>query len=180
MSLWKEYLHPHTVQEAVEALASAPAPACAIAGGTDLMLDLQQGNHPPVHTLVDLTCIPELRVLEVRDAELIIGAGVPHNQIVDSPLTQQHARALVEACGLIGGPQVRNTATLGGNVAHALPAADGTIGLMALNAQVEIASPDGRRRVPLKEIFVGPGKSSLDPRREILVSFAVPLCRAHQ
>lgn len=180
MSLWKEYIHPQTVQEAVEALASAPEPACAIAGGTDLMLDLQQGNHPPVHTLVDLTCIPELRTLEVRGNELVIGAGVPHNQIVDSPLAQEHARALVEACGLIGGPQVRNMATLGGNVAHALPAADGTIGLMSLNAQAEIASPAGRRRLPLRELFLGPGKSSLDARREILVSFSVPLRRPHQ
>ena len=180
MSLWKEYLHPTTVHDAVLALASAPDPSCAIAGGTDLMLDLQQGHHPPVHTLVDLTGIPEMRILEVRGDELIIGAGVPHNQIVDSPLVQQNAQALVESCGLIGGPQVRNMATLGGNVAHALPAADGTIGLMSLNAQVEIASPDGRRRVPLREIFVGPGKSSLDAKREILVSFAIPLRKAHQ
>jgi xanthine dehydrogenase FAD-binding subunit len=180
MSLWKEYLHPTTVQEAVEALASAPDPACAIAGGTDLMLDLQQGHHAPVHTLVDLTSIPELHILEVRGEELIIGAGVPHNQIVDSALAQEHAQALVEACGLIGGPQVRNMATLGGNVAHALPAADGTIGLMSLNAQVEIASPAGRRRVALQEIFVGPGKSSLDAKREILVSFAIPLRKPHQ
>ena len=180
MSLWKEYLNPNTVQEAVEALSSAPDPSCAIAGGTDLMLDLQQGHHVPVHSLVDLTGIPELHVLEVRGEELIIGAGVPHNQIVDSALVQEHAQALVEACGLIGGPQVRNMATLGGNVAHALPAADGTIGLMSLNAQVEIASPDGRRRVPLREIFVGPGKSSLDAKREILVNFAIPLRKAHQ
>ena len=180
MSLWKEYIHPRNVQEAVEALASAPEPVCAIAGGTDLMLDLQQGNHPPVHTMVDLTCIPELRLLEVRGDELVIGAGVPHNQIVDSPLVQEHAQALVEACGLIGGPQVRNMATLGGNVAHALPAADGTIGLMSLNARVEIASPAGRRRVPLKEIFIGPGKSILDAKREILVGFSLPLRKAHQ
>ena len=180
MSLWKEYLRPTTVQDAVLALASAPDPSCAIAGGTDLMLDLQQGHHPPVHTLVDLTNIPEMRILEVRGDELIIGAGLPHNQIVASPLVQQNAQALVEACGLIGGPQVRNMATLGGNVAHALPAADGTIGLMSLNAQAEIASPDGRRRVPLREIFVGPGKSSLDAKREILVSFAIPLRKEHQ
>ena len=180
MSLWKEYNHPQSVQEAVEALVNAPDPSCLIAGGTDLILDIQQGHHPAVHTLVDITGIPELHVLEVRDGELIIGAGVPHNQIVDSSLAQEHAQALVEACGLIGGPQVRNMATLGGNVAHALPAADGTIGLLSLNAQVEIASPTGRRRVPLQEIFLGPGKSSLDAKREILVSFAIPLRKAHQ
>jgi carbon-monoxide dehydrogenase medium subunit len=180
MSLWKEYLHPQTVQEAIEALVNAPDPSCVIAGGTDLMLDLQQGHHAPVHSLVDLTHIGELRRLEVRGADLYIGAGVPHNQIVDSPLAQEHAQALVEACGLIGGPQVRNSATLGGNVAHALPAADGTIGLLALNAQVEIASPSGRRLAPLSQIFLGPGKSSLDPKCEILVGFSIPLRKTHQ
>ncbi len=180
MSLWKEYYHPKTVQQAVEALANAPDPSCAIAGGTDLMLDLQQGNHPPVHTLVDLTAIPELRALEIRNDELYIGAGVPHNHIVDSPLAQQHARALVEACGLIGGPQVRNSATLGGNVAHALPAADGTIGLLSLNSFAEVASPTGRRRVPLHEMFLGPGKSAINTKNEIIVGFDIPLCKAHQ
>lgn len=174
MTLWKEYLHPQTVQEAVEALASAPAPAIPIAGGTDLMLDLQQGSHPPVHTLVDLTGIPEMRALEIRGEKLFIGAGVPHNRIVESPLVREHAASLVESCGLIGGPQVRNSATLGGNVAHALPAADGTIGLLALDAEAEVASPSGRRLLPLHELFAGPGKSTLAPD-EIIVGFYVPL-----
>jgi len=179
MSLWKEFLHPQTVQAAVEALASAPSPAIPIAGGTDLMLDLQQGNHAPVHTLVDLTGIAEMCALEIRGERLFIGACVPHNRIVDSPLVQAHAQALVESCGLIGGPQVRNMATLGGNVAHALPAADGTIGMLALDAEAEIASPQSRRQVPLQEIFVGPGKSSLQ-KDEILVGFTLPLQKAHQ
>lgn len=184
MSLWKEFLHPQTVQEAVEALASAPSPAIPIAGGTDLMLDLQQGNHSPVHTLVDLTGIAEMQMLEVRrsiegEERLFIGAGVPHNRIVDSALVQEHAQALVESCGLIGGPQVRNMATLGGNVAHALPAADGTIGMLALEAEAEVASVRDRRRVALQEIFVGPGKSSLQ-KDEILVGFYLPLKKAHQ
>ncbi len=179
MSLWKEYLHPQTVQEAVEALASAPAPAIPIAGGTDLMLDLQQGNHAPVHTLVDLTGIAEMRALEIRGEKLFIGAGVPHNRIVESALVQEHAGSLVESCGLIGGPQVRNSATLGGNVAHALPAADGTIGLLALEAEAEVASPSTRRRLPLHELFAGPGKSTL-AHDEILVGFYIPLRKPHQ
>ncbi|MEI7848596.1 MAG: FAD binding domain-containing protein [Chloroflexota bacterium] len=179
MSLWKEFLHPETVQEAVEALASAPSPAIPIAGGTDLMLDLQQGNHAPVHTLVDLTGIAEMRALEIRDMRLFIGAGVPHNRIVESALVQEHAQALVESCGLIGGPQVRNMATLGGNVAHALPAADGTIGMLALETEAEVASPQARRRIPLQQIFAGPGKSTLQ-HNEILVGFYLPLRKAHQ
>jgi carbon-monoxide dehydrogenase medium subunit len=179
MSLWKEYLHPQTVQEAVEALASAPAPAIPIAGGTDLMLDLQQGHHDPVHTLVDLSGIRELLALEVRGDKLFIGAGVPHNHIVESPLVQEHAQSLTESCGLIGGPQVRNSGTLGGNVAHALPAADGMIGLLALEAEAEVASPSGRRVQPLQELFVGPGKSSLKAD-EIIVGFTIPLKKPHQ
>ncbi|MCX6066045.1 MAG: xanthine dehydrogenase family protein subunit M [Chloroflexi bacterium] len=179
MNLWKEYLHPQTVQEAVEALASAPSPAIPIAGGTDLMLDLQQGNHAPVHTLVDLTGIAELHALEIRGEKLFIGAGVPHNRIVESPLAQEHAQSLVEACGLIGGPQVRNSATLGGNVAHALPAADGMIGLLALDAEAEVAAPASRRCVPLQELFLGPGKSALKAD-EIIVGFTLPLRKPHQ
>lgn len=179
MTLWKEYLHPQSVQQAVEALAFSPAPAIPIAGGTDLMLDLQQGHHPPVHTLVDLTGIPELQALEIRNERLFIGAGVPHHRIVESSLVRQHAASLVESCGLIGGPQVRNAATLGGNVAHALPAADGTIGLLALNAEAEIASLAGRRLLPLHELFAGPGKSTL-AHDEIIVGFYIPLRKPGQ
>lgn len=179
MSLWKEYLHPQTVQEAVQALASAPVPAIPIAGGTDLMLDLQQGNHTPVHTLVDLSGIPEMCLLEIRGEKLYIGASVPHNRIVESLLVREHASSLVESCGLIGGPQVRNSATLGGNVAHALPAADGTIGLLALEAEAEVASPSSRRLLPLHELFAGPGKSTLAPD-EIIVGFYVPLRKPRQ
>jgi carbon-monoxide dehydrogenase medium subunit len=70
---------------------------------------------------------------------------------------------------------VRNIATLGGNVAHALPAADGTIALFALQAQAEIASKEGNRRVGMDELFIGPGKSTLNPTRDLLVGFYLPL-----
>ena len=86
----------------------------------------------------------------------------------------------MEACGLIGGPQVRNTATLGGNVAHALPAADGTIALVALDARVEIASRDGRRLVPILNLFAGVGQSTLLADQEILVGFHLPLRKTGQ
>ncbi len=113
-------------------LPRRPVPILPIAGGTDLLLDLEQGRHAPVHTLLDVTSIAEMTVLEVRGDELFIGAAVPVNRIALDPLVSTHAQALVEACNLIAGPQVRNVATLGGNVAHALPAADGTIALLAL------------------------------------------------
>jgi len=172
MNLWQQYIRPNSVTEAIAALTSAPGPALPLAGGTDILLDLQQGRHPPVHTIVDLTDISEMKVIETRDDRLFIGAGMPLSRIARNPLVASHAQALVEACDLVGGPQVRNVATLGGNVAHALPAADGTIGLMCLDAQAEVAGPSGNQRVHLPELFLGPGKSALQSG-EIIVGFYV-------
>lgn len=175
MTIWKNYYVAHSVTDAIQALANAPGPTSLIAGGTDLLLDLQQGRHPPVDTLVDVTAIEEMKALEIREGRLYVGASVPLNRIVRSELVQEHAQALIEACGLIGGPQVRNTATLGGNVGHALPAADGTIALMALAAKAEIAGAHGRRIEPIESLFLGPGKSALQAGCELLVGFYLPL-----
>ncbi len=180
MNLWQEFIRPSTVSEALLALRDAPAPAVPIAGGTDLLLDLDQGRHSPATTLVDLTSVAEMRQLEVRDDALYIGAAVSLTDIALAPLVARHATALVEACELIGGPQVRNVATLGGNVAHALPAADGTIALLALEATVEVASLSGTRRIPLDKIFLGPGKSTLNSGQDLLVGFHVPLAAAQE
>jgi carbon-monoxide dehydrogenase medium subunit len=145
-----------------------------IAGGTDLLLDLKQGRHAPVHTLIDLTFIPEMTALELRGNELYVGASVAVNRIALDSLVGTHARALGEACNLIAGPQVRNVATLGGNVAHALPAADGTIALTALVAQAEVAAVSGRRRMAFTSLFLGPGKSALNKSAELIVGFYIP------
>ncbi len=178
MVRWQKYHRAQSIKDALQVLASSPGPAVPLAGGTDLLLDLQQGRHGPVHTLVDVSAIAELTALEARRDVLFIGAAVPLSEIEASGLVQNHAPALVEASALIGGPQVRNTATLGGNVAHALPAADGTIALIALDAQAEVADLEGRRLVPLIELFRGPGQSALDPQRELLVGFQTPLARS--
>lgn len=180
MNLWQNYIQPKTLSEAMDAFANAPRPLAPIAGGTDLLLDLEQGRHSPVQTLIDVTGISEMLRLEIRDDMLFVGAGIPVNRIVADPLTAHHAQALVEAGSLIAGPQVRNVATLGGNVAHALPAADGTIALLALDAQAEIASASGTRLVPFKELFLGPGKSSLKHGEELLVGFYLPLQKDNQ
>jgi len=180
MNLWQNYLRPRTLAEAMDTFSSAPRPLAPIAGGTDLLIDLEQGRHFPVHTLVDVTEIEELLALEIRDDTLFVGASVPVNHIVLDLLAIAHAQALVEACELIAGPQVRNVATLGGNVAHALPAADGTIALLALNAEAEIAGKDDARRVPFGDIFVGPGKSILKHGEELLVGFYLPLIKKGQ
>jgi CO/xanthine dehydrogenase FAD-binding subunit len=188
MNLWQNYIRPKNLSEAMDAFATAPRPLMPIAGGTDLLLDLEQGRHSPVQTLIDVTSIAEMTALAVRGNELFIGAAVPVNVIATTPEVVAHAQALTEACNLIAGPQVRNVATLGGNVAHALPAADGTIALLALNAQAEVAGyasaavPGGvgTRRVPFKDLFLGPGKSSLKHGEELLVGFYLPLTNYHQ
>ena len=179
MTLWQQYLQPKTLTEAIAALVNAPGSALPLAGGTDLILDLDQGRHPPVHTIVDITSVREMTPIEIRGDELFIGASVSHTHIVESKLVADNAQALIEACNLIGGPQVRNVATLGGNVAHALPAADGTIALVALNAQAEVANQKGNRRVAISEMFLGPGKSALE-KNELLVGFYLPLQNKNQ
>jgi len=174
MMICKHFHYATSIEDALEAMRLSEGNVSILAGGTDLLLDLQQGRHAPVDTLVDVTNISEMKVLEKRADSIFIGAAVPHTTITTSSMICEHAQALAEASGLIGGPQVRNVATLGGNVAHALPAADGTIALMALDARVEIASPDGRRLAPLASLFKGPGKNTLHPAEELLVGFHLP------
>lgn len=175
MTLWKNYYNAKSLPDALQALADAPGPARLISGGTDLLLDLQQGRHPPVHTLIDVSHIPEMTVLEIRQDQLFVGAAAPISLVIASRIVNQNAQALVEAASLIGGPQVRNTATLGGNVAHALPAGDGTIALLALDALAEVANQQGCRLLPMQELFLGPGRSALQASCEVLVGFHLPL-----
>ena len=181
MPIYKNYYLPKTINDALKVLEGhTPESVRLVAGGTDLLLDLQQGGHPPLEALVDVNHIPNLQILEKQKDMLYVGAALPLKQIPSSPLVQKHATALAEATGIIGGPQVRNSATLGGNVAHALPAGDGTISLLALGAEAEVASKDGMRKLPMLDLFSGPGKSALDPCGEILVGFVVPAADPNQ
>jgi len=175
MTLWKKYLQPSTVEDALGALSVEPSRSAVIAGGTDLLIDLQQGRHSTVNTLVDITQIPEMTVIQEQNGFLHIGAAVSLHEIVLNGSIQDHAQGLAQACGLIGGPQVRNVATLGGNVGHALPAGDGTIALISLRAEGQLASVEGRRWVPVEMLFEGPGRPSFDRSREIIVAFRFPL-----
>lgn len=171
MAYWTNYFLPATVEEALGYLKSASGNARIIAGGTDLLLEFQQGRRPQVEALVDISEINELRQIEKESDRLRLGAAVTHAQIVDHPLLQVHAQCLVEACALIGGAQVRNVATIGGNVAHALPAGDGSIALLALDAKAELANSEGRRWMAMEELFQGPGVPTFDPAQEILLRF---------
>ncbi|MEW5959479.1 MAG: FAD binding domain-containing protein [Chloroflexota bacterium] len=168
MAYWKNYHIPATIDEAVSLLARYNGQARLIGGGTDLLLEMQQGHRPPVEALIDATRIVGLDRITEEEGYLVIGAGVTHTQIVADPRLARHATCLVESCGVIGGPQVRNVGTLAGNVAHALPAGDGSISLLALGGEVQIAGVDGLRWTPLQETFVGPGRSIVDPTRMLI------------
>ena len=179
MKICKNYFVAKDVVGAVKALAESGESAKVIAGGTDLLLDIQQSRLSPPETLVDVTQIPEMQAMEARGGRLYIGAAVSHNRIAESELVIINSQALSEASGLIGGPQVRNVASLGGNIGHALPAADGTIALMSLDAQVEIASIQGRRTAPLASLFHSPGKNTL-AKGEMITGFNLPLKHGQQ
>jgi CO/xanthine dehydrogenase FAD-binding subunit len=180
MTLWTHYHTPSTVDEALELLRSYQGRARVIAGGTDLMLDLRHGHLPRPEALIDITHIEGISAVEQDGDTLLIGAGATHTQIVKSPVIAARATCLAESCGVVGGPQVRNVGTLGGNVAHALPAGDGTTSLVALDAEAEIVQDGQQRWVPIRELYVGPGQSLLDSTRDLLIRFRLRLCAAHE
>lgn len=168
MAYWKDYYTPTTVEEAVAILARYEGKACMIGGGTDLLLEIQQGHRPKMDALVDPTRIEGLQEIVEEDGFLVIGAGVTHTTIVNDERVRSRGTCLVESCGVIGGPQVRNVATLAGNIAHALPAGDGTIGTLALGGEIQVAGPDGIHWFPMEETFIGPGKSTVDAKQMMI------------
>lgn len=177
MEIWKNYYTPATVEEALALLSEHAGNARIIGGGTDLLIDLQYGEKAhELDALVDLTRVTEMTSISEAEGFCTIGGAVTHTAVTQSALLEARATCLVESCGVVGGPQVRNVATLGGNVAHALPAGDGTTSLMALNAEVDVAWGDGRRewlKMPL--VFRGAGVSALDSTKDILVAFRFKL-----
>lgn len=142
--------------------------ARVIGGGTDLLLEIQQGRKPPAEAMIDPCRISGLGDIVMDDRHVTIGCAVTHAQIVRDVRVIRHGTCLVEGCGVIGGPQVRNVGTLAGNVAHALPAGDGTISLLALGGEVEICDAAGSRWAPLAHTILGPGQSIIDHHRAMI------------
>jgi CO/xanthine dehydrogenase FAD-binding subunit len=143
-----------------------------LAGGTDLLADLKFSTHGP-DVVVDISRLNELKNITLTDQGLVIGTLVTHTQIMRSPVIRQMFPALVEAAHTIGAVQTRNLGTLGGNLVTAVPSMDSGPTLMALEAIVTIASPAGRRQIPLSEFFVGPRKTILKPD-ELLAEIIIP------
>ena len=143
-----------------------------IAGGTDLLAELKFSPQSP-NVVVDISRAEDLKSITLTDDGLRIGAVVTHSQIMQSPIIREMFPALVNAAHVIGAVQTRNLGTLGGNLVTAVPSMDSGPTLMALEAIISIAGPDGRRQVPLNEFFVGPRKTVLKAN-ELLAEIIIP------
>ncbi len=168
-----EYVNPSSLQYACAFLAAHPGEARPLAGGTDLLVLMKEGLAAPRY-LVNVKHLDGLRQLTWDDvAGLTIGAAVTLSELADAPLVQQHAPILAEAAGSVGSVQVRNRATVGGNLCHAAPSADTAPALLVLEAAVRVTGPDGAREFPLADLFRGPKSTSLRSG-DILTSIHVP------
>lgn len=166
------YAAPQSVGEAVALLAENGRDAKALAGGTDLLVRIKRNLLAP-KLLVDLAGIQELRGIEVTEQGLRIGSMVAHAQIASSPLIRNQAPAVAEASAAVGSVQTRNLGTLGGNLVSCVPSIDGAPALLALDAVVTVADPDGRRQMPLQELLLEPHCSALAPD-ELLLEIVIP------
>jgi len=150
---------PTTLPAALDALEELPG-AQLLAGGTDLMVEVNHGHRRP-EALVALRRVDELRGIEVSDTHLDLGACTTWRSIEDE--LAELAPGLAMASRTVGSPQIRNTGTIGGNIGTASPAGDGLPWLVAMDAEVVLASTAGARTVPLAELLVGPKRTGIAP-----------------
>ena len=169
-----EFFAAKDASDAVALLAKHGPKVKVLAGGTDLLADLKfsAASHAP-QVVVDISRADDMRGIQMTDQGLRIGALVTHTEIMRSPVIREELPALVDAAHTIGAIQTRNLGTLGGNLVTAVPSMDSGPTLVALDAIVTVAGPDGRRQMPLAEFFVGPRKTVLKSD-ELLVEIIVP------
>lgn len=167
------YHAPASLPEALALLAEHRGKTKVLAGGTDLMLQLQDGLWAPEH-VVDVRKIPELNALTFnRPDGLTIGAATSVRRIETSPIVRAEYPQLASAASEIGSVQIRNLASLGGNICTATPSADGVPALISLAATARIASVRGERLVDLESVFTGVRKTVLEPD-ELLIDLRIP------
>jgi carbon-monoxide dehydrogenase medium subunit len=167
-----DYLKPSSIEEAIELLQKYENRAMLIAGGTDVMVGIRQNKFSP-QVLISLKGVKGLDSIETYKNGLRIGALSTHNQLAESVLIRESFTALSDAVDHLGSLQIRNVATIGGNISNALPSADTACPLLVLNAQVKIKGTQGERKLPINEFFMGPGKTALRSD-EILLEFDIP------
>ncbi len=168
------YERPSTVAEAVALLAAHGPDARLLAGGTDLVIRLRDGTvHPTV--VVDLKRIGDLDpAIRERNGRLVIGATTVMTDIAADERVLRHFTALAEAAAVVGSVQIRNRATLAGNICNASPAADTAPPLLVLGAEVVAAGPDGTRRIPIDDVFVRSGVTTLGSA-ELVTAIELPI-----
>jgi carbon-monoxide dehydrogenase medium subunit len=176
--MWQEYHTPETVHQALDLLAEWSGQARIIAGGTDLVLQLKRGERR-ADCLVDVSRIGELRRIEKADGVVTLGAAVTHAEVASSPLIQSLTPVLAQAAAEVGSPEIRNTATIGGNVVNAQPAADTALALLALEAEAEVVGAAGPTWVPLLELYKSAGISAVDSTAEMVRSFRFKVPSGH-
>jgi carbon-monoxide dehydrogenase medium subunit len=169
---WTTYYQPGTVPEALALLAEHSESARIVAGGTDVVVELSRGVKP-TDSLIDITRLHELRGVDVRDDEIVLGGLATHNVVLASDACRVSALPLYQACLELGAPQLRTRATVAGNVATGSPANDTISALIALGASVELASLRGTRSVPVEDLYPGFRQTVL-ARDELITAIRVP------
>jgi len=175
------YHRPRDISALLGLIGSLDTPFKVVAGCTDFIPAVRHGNwtFDDGLNIVDIRGVAGLRGVQEDGDLIIIGASTRLSEIVDSPILQEKAPVLVEAVSSMASPQVRNTATIGGNLCMASPAADTAPPLLALNAQVTIRDINGEETVPLNRFFLGPGTTRLD-RREVVTHISFPAMKANE
>lgn len=173
--MYPEYgaLMPGSLAEALQALKESRDRVLPIAGGTNVVVSMREGGHRG-KTLMDVSRLGELRGIQVEDGTVRIGGGTTVAELLDSPLIARHGRPLHQAARVFANPLIRNRATVAGNIVDASPAADTAPPLLALEAEVELVSAFGPRRVPMDRFMVGVNETVRRPE-ELVVAFRWPI-----
>lgn len=169
------YFRPHSLAEALDFLDKHGDTWRVIAGGTDLLLTLRDlhGTDPELEGVVDITGLKDLRGVRVSGTDVTLGALTTFTDLLRSELILKEAPILAEMAAHMGSIQIRNRATVGGNLINASPCADSAPPLFALAAEVELTSVGETRRIPLEEFSLGPGKTKIRPS-EIMTRLHFP------
>lgn len=171
--MWSQYHSVTSVSETLDLLAKHREKARIIAGGTDILIELERHQRSGVDVLIDITRVPGLDTIQLHGDHIRLGPLVTHNQVVASQLIVERGFPLAQACWEVGAPQIRNRATVAGNLITGSPANDTITPLMALGAEVILTSVEGERSVPLASFYAGLRKTVMQPN-EILTAISFP------
>ncbi|MBL8115970.1 MAG: FAD binding domain-containing protein [Anaerolineae bacterium] len=177
--MWNNYFQVTSLSEALELLAVHGEKARVIAGGTDILIELERHQRKGVETLIDITRVAGLDDIRLHGDHIRLGPLVTHNHVVGSPVVVARGFPLAQASWEVGAPQIRNRATVAGNVITGSPANDTISPLLALGAEVTLASMNGERTVPLSGFYTGLRRNVMRPD-ELLTGITFPALDQHE